>query len=89
MIGVQAFVNLGGLTGLIPITGVTLPFVSYGGSSIVVLAISMGILVNVSMFTKYENKYKKKQQKKSQLKCQNAFISRTTMFRALRANTYR
>lgn len=61
MIGIQAFVNLGGLTGLIPITGVPLPFVSYGGSSILLLAISMGILVNVSMFTKYERKYKNKQ----------------------------
>lgn len=61
MIGIQAFINLGGLTGLIPITGVPLPFVSYGGSSILLLAISMGILVNVSMFTKYERKYKNKQ----------------------------
>ncbi|MEH6942605.1 FtsW/RodA/SpoVE family cell cycle protein [Bacillus sp. JJ722] len=58
MIGIQSFINLGGVTGLIPITGVTLPFVSYGGSSIVILAISMGVLVNVSMFTNYENKYK-------------------------------
>ncbi|MGM9923319.1 MAG: FtsW/RodA/SpoVE family cell cycle protein [Bacillus sp. (in: firmicutes)] len=58
MIGIQSFINLGGVTGLIPITGVTLPFVSYGGSSVIVLAIAMGILVNVSMFTNYENKYK-------------------------------
>lgn len=58
MIGIQSFINLGGVTGLIPITGVTLPFVSYGGSSILILAISMGVLVNVSMFTNYENKYK-------------------------------
>jgi len=58
MIGIQTFINLGGLTGLIPITGVPLPFVSYGGSSILLLAISMGILVNVSMFTNYESKYK-------------------------------
>lgn len=58
MIGIQTFINLGGLTGLIPITGVPLPFVSYGGSSIILLAISMGILVNVSMFTNYESKYK-------------------------------
>ena len=58
MIGIQTFINLGGLTGLIPITGVTLPFVSYGGSSILLLAISMGILVNVSMFITYEKRYK-------------------------------
>lgn len=54
MIGVQTFVNLGGLTGLIPLTGVTLPFVSYGGTSIILMSIGVGILMNVSMFTKYE-----------------------------------
>ncbi|RST75363.1 FtsW/RodA/SpoVE family cell cycle protein [Siminovitchia acidinfaciens] len=58
MIGIQSFINLGGMSGIIPITGVTLPFVSYGGSSILVLSIAMGILTNVSMFTNYEEKYK-------------------------------
>lgn len=54
MIGIQTFVNLGGLTGLIPLTGVTLPFISYGGTSIILLSLALGILMNVSMFTKYE-----------------------------------
>ncbi|MFS0782442.1 putative lipid II flippase FtsW [Bacillus sp. 1P06AnD] len=58
MIGIQSFINLGGLTGIIPITGVPLPFVSYGGSSIILLSISMGILINVAMFSTYENRYK-------------------------------
>lgn len=58
MIGIQSFINLGGVIGIIPITGVTLPFVSYGGSSVILLGISMGVLVNVSMFSNYENKYK-------------------------------
>jgi len=58
MIGIQALVNLGGMSGLIPITGVPLPFISYGGSSILVLSISMGILTNVSMFKNYEEKFK-------------------------------
>ncbi|WP_246940337.1 FtsW/RodA/SpoVE family cell cycle protein [Bacillus pinisoli] len=53
MISVQAFVNLGALTGLLPITGVPLPFVSYGGSSLLALMMSMGILVNISMFVNY------------------------------------
>jgi cell division protein FtsW len=53
MIGVQACVNLGALTGLLPVTGVPLPFVSYGGSSLLALMASTGILVNISMFCNY------------------------------------
>lgn len=53
-IAVQSFVNLGGLSGLIPLTGVTLPFISYGGTSILILSFAMGVLVNVSMYVKME-----------------------------------
>ncbi|WP_077617688.1 putative lipid II flippase FtsW [Bacillus sinesaloumensis] len=63
MIAIQTFINLGGLTGLIPITGVTLPFISYGGSSLLLLMASMGILINVSMFTNYQSTYRTKEKK--------------------------
>lgn len=56
VIGIQTFVNLGGLTGIIPITGVPLPFISYGGTSVILTSIAVGILMNVSMFVKYEKK---------------------------------
>ncbi|MGH2675673.1 MAG: putative lipid II flippase FtsW [Actinomycetota bacterium] len=46
--GVQAVVNLGAVTGLLPITGVPLPFVSFGGSSLVVSMAAVGILVSVA-----------------------------------------
>jgi cell division protein FtsW len=49
MVGLQAFINLGAISGILPITGVTLPFVSYGGTSLLMLLISMGILNNVAM----------------------------------------
>ncbi|KYD04390.1 FtsW/RodA/SpoVE family cell cycle protein [Heyndrickxia sporothermodurans] len=62
MIGIQSFINLGGVSGLIPITGVPLPLISYGGSSLLLLSASLGVLVNVSMFVKYEDKYKKKEE---------------------------
>ena len=48
MIGLQALINIGGVTGIIPLTGVPLPFISYGGSSLVVCLISTGILLSVS-----------------------------------------
>lgn len=48
MIGVQAFINMGAISGILPITGVTLPFVSYGGSSLIVLFASIGILNNIA-----------------------------------------
>ncbi|MBU8728110.1 putative lipid II flippase FtsW [Bacillus pumilus] len=60
MIAIQTCINLGGVSGLIPITGVTLPFISYGGSSIILLSGCMGILLNISMFTEYKERYKKK-----------------------------
>ncbi len=62
MIGIQSFINIGGVSGVIPLTGVPLPFVSYGGSSLVQLAIGMGVLLNVSMFTKYEKMYKNREE---------------------------
>jgi len=55
MIAIQTFVNIGGLTGLIPLTGVPLPLISYGGTSVILMSIAIGILMNVSMFVKLEN----------------------------------
>jgi cell division protein FtsW len=46
--GVQAFVNIGAVIGILPITGVPLPFVSYGGSSLLFSMIGAGLLLNVS-----------------------------------------
>ncbi len=45
---IQAVLNLCVVVGLIPVTGVTLPFLSYGGSSLLVSMVSMGIILNIS-----------------------------------------
>jgi len=44
----QTILNLSVVVGLIPVTGVTLPFISYGGSSLLICMISMGIILNIS-----------------------------------------
>ncbi len=44
----QAFINIAAITGLIPLTGIPLPFISYGGTSLAVLLAAVGILLNIS-----------------------------------------
>ena len=48
MLGFQAVLNLSVVIGLLPVTGVTLPFLSYGGSSLLITLASMGIILNIS-----------------------------------------
>ena len=44
----QAFVNVGGVVGLLPITGLTLPFISFGGTSLLITMAATGVLVNIA-----------------------------------------
>lgn len=50
-ISAQAFLNIMVNTALFPITGITLPFMSYGGSSMVTTLLAVGVLLNISQFT--------------------------------------
>ncbi len=50
MISLQALVNLAVVVGLLPVTGITLPFISYGGSSLVVSLWAIGLLLNISRY---------------------------------------
>lgn len=52
IIGLQAFVNIGAVSGILPLTGVPLPFVSYGGTALAVFLTMSGIIINISRYRK-------------------------------------
>ena len=45
----QTIINLGMVCGMLPVVGITLPLVSYGGSSVLTVMIGIGLLMNISM----------------------------------------
>lgn len=47
-ISLQAFINIGAISGFLPLTGITLPFISYGGSSLLAVCAAVGVLLNIS-----------------------------------------
>ncbi|WP_278286928.1 putative lipid II flippase FtsW [Tepidiforma thermophila] len=49
-VAVQAFLNIGGILRVIPLTGVPLPFVSYGSNALAALLLAMGVLVSISRY---------------------------------------
>ncbi len=51
VIVVQFFMNIAAITGLMPLTGVPLPFVSYGGSALISALLGVGVILNVSRYT--------------------------------------
>ena len=50
-LGGQAFLNIASMVGVVPLTGIPLPFISYGGSSLVMILMACGILLNISKFS--------------------------------------
>ena len=50
MLSIQVFINIGVVIGLLPVTGITLPLFSYGGSSLVINLISFGLILNASKY---------------------------------------
>jgi cell division protein FtsW len=78
MIGIQAFINLGGISGVIPLTGVPLPFVSYGGSSFLQLSVAVGILVNISKYAYSESK-NNNQESKTDISNKRSTVSNKTV----------
>ena len=54
-VGIQAVLNIAVVTNTIPNTGISLPFFSYGGSSLVMLLLEMGVVLSISRFSYKEN----------------------------------
>ncbi|GGG89843.1 stage V sporulation protein E [Paenibacillus radicis (ex Gao et al. 2016)] len=52
IVGVQVLINIGVVIGAMPVTGITLPLVSYGGSSLTLLLTALGILLNISRYSR-------------------------------------
>lgn len=50
MLMVQVMINIGVVIGLMPVTGITLPFMSYGGSSLTITLLSIGLILNISRY---------------------------------------
>ncbi|MBI2636004.1 cell division protein FtsW [Candidatus Peregrinibacteria bacterium] len=63
-IAVQTLINIAVNIGLFPLTGITLPFISYGGSSLVSLLAAIGILLNISMHSTTEASLARRQNRK-------------------------
>lgn len=49
----QAVINIGAMIGLLPLKGITLPFISYGGTSIIFVTAAVGLAYNISRYTTY------------------------------------
>jgi cell division protein FtsW len=48
---IQAFINMGSILAILPLTGIPLPFISYGGTALAALLFGVGILLNISKYT--------------------------------------
>lgn len=54
MIAIQVILNMGSMTGMLPMTGITLPFISHGGSSLTVLLAALGVVAGLTRYERHK-----------------------------------
>lgn len=68
-LGVQTAINIGAMLGLIPLTGIPLPFLSYGGTSLIATLVALGMVINISKYTlrgdDYANRFERRRDRRS------------------------
>ena len=80
MIAIAVFINIGSVTNLLPVIGVPLPFISYGGTSLLIKMFGMGILLNISRYTVKESELRDEATTKPVLRSVNPAPARTSRF---------
>lgn len=60
----QSLINIAAMLSLVPLTGITLPFISFGGTSLVITMLAVGILYNISKYTAMEEAYARDRQRR-------------------------
>ncbi|PBB05282.1 MULTISPECIES: putative lipid II flippase FtsW [Salimicrobium] len=68
MVAIQAIINLGAMSGLLPITGVPLPFVSYGGSALLIFMLAAGMLNSVARGVRFNEEKEVREKEPGQFK---------------------
>ncbi len=81
----QTFINVGAMLGLLPLKGITLPFISYGGTSVVFVTAAVGLAFNISRYTTYRvqpstegGSYDNSSQRRGDRRTRHSYLSRRT-----------
>ncbi|HZD59756.1 MAG TPA: putative lipid II flippase FtsW [Anaerolineae bacterium] len=89
MIALQALVNMGAVTAMLPITGIPMPFISYGGSSLIVNLASVGILLSIATDNNSEASSRKRRPRLTLVKGEGSKGKKATKKKAGKNNSSR
>lgn len=70
--GLQAVINIGAMLSLVPLTGIPLPWISYGGTSLIISMFGAGILLNISKYTIREESHANRSERRGDSRAYNA-----------------